>query len=136
MKGGNVSALKLASQLDKGGPSSGGMNVAARFAQQFPEVSRIPKSGAGVSKLAAMLGLAGEGTGLWLHSPEAMVGSAALMGAPYATRGAILSRLGQSALATPKYAPGLLGTVGLRALQVSGRRVALPGAAALLSLPK
>ena len=134
LKGNNVSALKLASQLDKGGPSSGGMDLAARFAQQFPEVSRIPKSGVGVSKLAAMLGMAGEGTGLWLHSPETMAGSAALMAAPYATRAAILSRLGQRALATPKYTPNLAGTLALKALQVGGRSKALPGAASVLAL--
>lgn len=136
LSGNNISARDLAAQLSRGKPVTGGMGTAAQFATHFPEVSRLPKSGVGVSKLAAILGLAGEGGALWMHSPEAMVGGAALAGLPAATRATLLSRLGQRALATPNYRPGMMGTAALKALQVGGRSKALPAVASLLAIPK
>ncbi len=128
LKNGHINAVRLGALLDRGAPMSDGMGLAGRFAQQFGEVARVPKSGPGVSKLAAMLGLAGEGGALYLHSPEAAAVSAATVAAPYAARGAILSDLGQRALATPKYtSAGVTALLrGLKAGSPYLTRLALP----------
>lgn len=117
LKGNDVSAIKLAAQIQKGKPVSGGMGTAARFADQFGDVAKLPKSGAGVSKLSAAL--IGEGLlgGAALHSPSLAAGSLAAAAVPYVVRKGILSKVGQSALATPDYTPGALGTLFLKGAQ-------------------
>jgi hypothetical protein len=117
LKGNNVSAIKLAAQLQRDKPISGGMATAARFADQFEDVAKLPKSGAGVSKLAAVVTGGGMLGGAAFHSPLAMVGAAAMPAASYLTRKGILSSAGQALLATPSYQPGAVGTLGLSALK-------------------
>ncbi len=130
LKGNSIDALRLARQAQAGKPLDGGMGLVARFATHFPEVSAIPKSGAGVSKLAFMAGLAGEGGAAYLHSPELAATGLAAMGAPYATRSAIGSGIGQALLAAPRY-PGV-GGLTLDQL-LSG--AAVTGRAGLLAAP-
>lgn len=121
LKGGNVSATRLAQQFQKGKPLSGGMGLVARFADQFGEVSKLPKGGAGVSKLAATMAGAGTIGATAVGGPAAGLGTAALAVAPYAVRKGILSGAGQSIFATPSYAPSLLGTGYYNALNLIGR---------------
>ncbi len=125
LQGSNVNARGLAAQLRKGKPVTGAMGLVAKFANHFPEVSAVPKSGAGVSKLAATLATAGELGGAYLHDAPLMGAGVVAAATPYATRAAMLSRAGQSLLATPSYDPSLVGTLGLRAIEAAGRRGAL-----------
>lgn len=131
LRGNNVSAQVLAAQLRKGRPVTGEMGVAARFADQFPEVAAIPKSGAGVSKLAATVASGGVLGGLFTGNIPLAAGALATSAAPYAVRRGILSGAGQRMLATPNYQPGLLGTATLRSLQQSPNAV-LPATSALV----
>lgn len=121
LKGGNVSAAKLAQQMQKGKPVSGRMGLAARFADHFEEAAKLPKSGVGVSKLGASLVGAGAVGGIALGSPAALLGSLAIPATSYATRAGILSRAGQNLLANPSYAPGMIGTGTLNSLKALGR---------------
>lgn len=126
LKGSDISAPALASQLRRGKLVTGGMGLAANFADHFGEATAVPKSGVGVSKLgAAMAGSAASGAA-YLHSPALAVTAAASAAAPYATRAAILSRVGQNALAQPNYAPNALATAGYQGLNYLPR-LALPG---------
>lgn len=134
LNGNNVSAANLAAQAKRGKPMSDGMDLASKFATHFGEVAGVPKSGPGVSKLAATVAGAGELGALYLHSPQLAVGSAAAAAAPYATRGAILSGPGQALLATPSYGPGIVGTAGLNTLEALGRRGYAAGAVPLSQL--
>ena len=122
LKGGNIDMTRLAKQVDAGKPMTGLMGLGAKFAGYFPEVSSVPKSGPGVSKLAFMAGMLGEGGAAYLHSPELALGGVAAVAAPYALRKGITSGLGQALLATPKY-PGFWGGVGdqiLKGTQIAG----------------
>ncbi len=121
LKGNNISAVKLAAQLAKDRPISGGMGLAARFAEHFGEAAKLPQSGAGVSKLAASINLAGAGTALATGNPAIAGGIIAAGSAPYAARHAILSRVGQNILATPNYAPSTLGTLGYQGVNALAR---------------
>ena len=121
LKGGNVSAVKLAQQLQKGKPVSGQMGLAAQFANHFEDVAKLPKSGVGVSKLGATLAAGLGGEAAFLHSPTMAAGAVAAAAAPYAVRAGLLSRVGQNALANPSYAPGMLGTGALNSLKLLGR---------------
>jgi hypothetical protein len=134
LNGNNVSAANLAAQARRGKPMSEGLDLAAQFGTHFPEVAGLPSSGVGVSKLSAAVAGAGELGAAYLHSPTMAAGSAAMAAAPYVTRGAILSGPGQSLLARPSYAPGLMGTAALNTLQGLGRRGALTGAVPLSQL--
>lgn len=134
LNGNNVSATNLALQAKRGKPMSGGMDLASRFGTHFGDVAGLPKSGPGVSKLAATVAGAGELSALYLHSPQLAVGSAAAAAAPYVTRGAILSGPGQALLATPSYMPGIIGTTSLSALQAAGRIAPFTGAVPLSQL--
>lgn len=128
-KGGNVSALRLAQQLRKGAPLTGGFKTVAQFGDHFADVAKLPKSGVGVSKLEALIGGGAGATAAELAMrghPIAAAGVLALGAAPYATRKGILSRAGQNLLATPNYAPGMLGTGGLNALGKLGKYGTLP----------
>lgn len=115
LKGNNIDAMNLAAQMRKDKPLSGGFKLVADFADQFPEVSTVPKSGAGVSKLAAVVGgagVAGAAEALALGHPvaAAVAGTAAGVGAglPYALRQYLLSDSGQARLGTPAYDQRLL----------------------------
>jgi hypothetical protein len=123
LKGNNIDALRLAKQVNAGKPMTGGMGLVGKFATHFPEVSSIPKSGPGVSKLAFMAGMLGEGGAAYLHSPELAAGGLAAIAAPYAVRKGITSAAGQALLATPKYPSlaGLLSNQVLRGAQLAGR---------------
>lgn len=129
LKGGNIDAGNLAKQLQKGKPLSGGFKTVADFADQFGDVAKLPQSGAGVSKLAAAIGGGGAVTSLALGHPEIAAVEAGLAAAPWATRKALLSQVGQRAMATPNYAPGALGTTALKSFAVAGRAGQLAGPA-------
>ena len=132
LKGNNIDGLKLARQMQSNPrkPMTGGMGLVAKFATHFPEVSSIPKSGAGVSKLAFMAGLAGEGGAAYLHSPELAAAGLTAMAAPYAVRKGITSAAGQALLATPRY-PSLSTLMGNQVL----RGAALAGRGGLFAAP-
>jgi hypothetical protein len=133
LKGGNVSATKLAAQLQKGKPMSDGFGLVARFADHFGDATKLPKGGVGVSKLAATVGgsgvLAGLATGNLPLAAASLVGSVA----PYGVRRGLLSGYGQALLATPNYAPNALGTLALQGLGQSSR-VALPASTQIARL--
>lgn len=139
LKGNNVDAIRLAAQLRKGAPLSGGFRTVAEFGDQFGEAARVPKSGAGVSKLAATVGGGGALTALLTGQPHLAAGLAAGAAAPYGIRKAILSPLGQALLASPSYGPGLLGNLGLRGAGLLGQYGTLPalqGARGLIQPPQ
>lgn len=133
LKGGNVSATRLAQQLQKGKPMSDGFGLVARFADHFGDATKLPKGGVGVSKLAATVGGGGALTAAFTGNLPLAGALATGTAAPYAVRQSLLSNVGQRALATPNYAPGALGTLTLNALKQSPRAV-LPGTAATLPL--
>lgn len=126
LKGGNVSALRLAQQMRKGAPLSGGFKTAAQFGDMFADVAKVPKSGAGVSKLAAVVGAGGALEALAMGHPGIAAGALAASATPWAVRQGVLSRAGQGLLATPSYAPGMLGTGTLNALGKVGKYGTLP----------
>lgn len=130
MKRGHINAVRLAQQMGKGKPMSGGFGIAARFAEQFEDVAVVPKSGAGVSKLAATIGTAGTGAGLATGNIPLAATAAASATVPYAIRKGIVSSVGQNVLATPNYAPGITKNA---LLQLSGKagKYAVPPALAL-----
>lgn len=133
LKGGNVSATRLAQQLQKGKPMSDGFGLVARFADHFGDATKLPKGGVGVSKLAATVGGGGALTAAFTGNLPLAGALAAGTAAPYAVRQGLLSSVGQRALATPSYAPGALGTITLNALKQSPRAV-IPATAASLPL--
>jgi len=94
---GNVIATKLAAQLRKGKPLSGGLERAARFAEAFPKAAGEQLSSPGVSGLDAIIGLGGGVT----VSPSLL----AVPAARIAARGAVLSGPYQRAFTLPKYLP-------------------------------
>lgn len=115
---GNVVAAQLARDLKKGKPLSGGLDLAARFAQAFPKAAAEVKDSPGVSAVDAMVG----GIGGVTINP----GLAALPIARVGAREALLTKLGQRA-ANPNYSPSATGTATLKALQQS-KRIAIPSA--------
>lgn len=107
---GNVVARKLATQLGRRKPLSGGIREAAEFAQLAPRAAEEVTHSGGVSALDAMLGGGG-----------VLAGQPLLLAAPfgrYAARQSILSRPYQARMTTPNYAPR---TVDLQAAQLAGR---------------
>jgi hypothetical protein len=134
LNGNNVSAANLAAQAKRGKPMSGAMDLAAKFATHFGDVAGLPSSGVGVSKLAATVAGAGQLGAAYLHSPTMAAGAATMAAAPYAVRGAMLSRPGQALLATPSYGPGAIGTAGLNTLEALGRQGGRAGAIPLSQL--
>lgn len=115
---GNVVATQLGTQLKRGKPLTGKLELAARFGQAFPKAAAEIKDSPGVSAVDALIG----GVGGTTINPALF----ALPVGRIAARKAVLSSAGQ-ALASPNYAPGVAGTVGLQALK-QGKRVALPAA--------
>jgi hypothetical protein len=110
---GNVVASQLGNQLKKGKPLSGGLALAARFAQAFPKAAEEVRHSPGVSAVDALIGAGGAVT----INP----GLAALPLARVGTREALLSSAGQR-LAKPNYSPN---TTTLNLLR-SGKYAALP----------
>lgn len=113
---GNVVAAQLARDLKKGKPLSGGLDLAARFAQAFPKAAAEVKDSPGVSAVDALVG----GIGGIAVNPAL----AALPLARVGTREALLTKVGQR-VATPNYSPGRTGSAALKTLKHSDR-VALP----------
>jgi hypothetical protein len=123
LRGGHIDATKLAAQMNKNKPVTGGMGTAARFADMFGGAAKLPKSAPGVSKLGAGVAVGGLLTG---HPYLA-----ALPAASWLTQKGLLSGAGQRLLANPSYAPSLWGTGALNAAGAAGRYgglLAAPGA--------
>lgn len=97
LRGSDVMASKLASQLGKGKPLSGRLKDVADIAGQFPDVVRTPKGSPGVSAVDAFIG----GGGVLTGNPALL----AIPAARYAARGAALSGPYQRNFLTPNYAP-------------------------------
>lgn len=134
LSGGNVSAAKLALQMQRGKPVSGGMGVAARFADMFPDVAKAPKSGAGVSKLGAAVGGTGAIASLLTGNPVAAAVLASSPVASFALRRGALTQAGQAALATPSYGPGMLARGASDASEKLANYFALPTTQAALAI--
>lgn len=112
LKGGNVNAAKLAAQMGKKKPLSGGLATAARMADEFPAAMAIPK-GSPVSALDALVGVGGP-----------LTGNPAFMAYPIGravARGTILSPAGQNLMLSPS--SGVAGD-SLLQLLLSGSKVA------------
>ena len=92
---GNVVATKLATQLRKGKPLSGGIETAARFAAAFPKAAGEQLTSPGVSALDAMVGMGG---GMTIN-PSLF----AIPAARIAARSAVLSAPYQNAFLQPSY---------------------------------
>lgn len=133
LKGGNVNAQRLAAQLQKGKPMSGGFGLVANFADHFAQATKLPQGGVGVSKLAATVGGGGALTAAFTGNLPLAGALAAGTAAPYAVRQGLLSGIGQRALATPNYQPSLLGTAALQTLRQAPNAV-LPATSATLPL--
>lgn len=107
---GFVSAPKLASMRKKREPLSGGLDLAARFAEQFPQAARVFKARPiETGRLSAMLGTVGTGGAALAGSPStAALIAAAAFGGPL-MRNLMLSKPMQSLLNRPSPAStGLL----------------------------
>jgi hypothetical protein len=113
LKGERVDAKALARELKKGAPLSGNMRSIAKFADQFPDVTKVPASG-DANPLTVLDYTAGTALGVGVN-PLAALLPAARVGARYG----ILSQPYQRAFANPNY-----GSAPLDALNAA--RPALP----------
>lgn len=113
---GNIVASKLARELSKGKPLSGGFEQVAKFASAAPKAMAEPTQSTGVSALNAMMTAGGIGLG--------QPGIVALPIARLLTRRAILSKALQKRMAVPNYTPNRLGSAALQA----GRGLGMGGA--------
>lgn len=105
---GFVSAAKLAAQRSKRAPLTGGLDLIARFAEQFPKSSRVIKDPPiQTGRLSGNIGLLGLTGAAVAGQPLAAIPSLALAFGGPAARSSILSRIGQSTLAKPR--PELTG---------------------------
>lgn len=98
---GSVDAAKLAAALQKGKPLSGDLKTAAKFANNYKEVARMP-GGADANPLTVLdfvTGGAGYSVNPYL---------AALPLGRVAARYSVLSNLGQKAFTTPNYSQAIL----------------------------
>lgn len=118
---GNVIATKLAAQLRKGKPLSGGIEKAARFAMAFPKAAAEQTSSAGVSAVDAIV----SGVGGATINPSLL----AIAPGRIAARSAILSKPYQAAFAAPSYSPKtkLLEALGSAAPLAPAAGVLVPG---------
>lgn len=105
---GNIIASKLASELRKAVPLSGGMKTAAKFAAAFPKAAAEQTDSTGVSALSAALAGGGAAT----LNPALLAAPAARVG----IRELLLTGAGQR-LGTPSYNQSATGTTLLRLLQ-------------------
>lgn len=116
---GNVAARKLASQLSRGKPLSGGIRDVAQFAQAFPKAAdEVASSMPGISPLDFY---GAGGLSAITGNPAAM----AAVAARPAARSAILSQPFQRMAGSPSYDPSLL----LQALGNRGVQRLAPSAA-------
>lgn len=125
---GNVNALKLAQQLQKGKPLSGEIRKAAEFGTAFPKAAQeIKDSVPGVSPLDFY---GAGGIAAATQNPMAL----ALLGARPAARGAILSGPYQAAMLTPSAGQGGVGAANALARLANSQatKAAVPGASAAL----
>lgn len=120
LRGGNVSAPRLAQQMRANKLVTGRMGLAAKFADQFEDVAKLPKSGAGVSKLSAALAGFLSLKGVVTKSPNLIAEGLTFGAGPYMSRAAMLSRAGQSLLAKPSYRPSLTGSAALQGARLLG----------------
>jgi len=105
---GFVSAAKLAAQRSRRDPLTGGLDLIARFSEQFPQASRVIKTPPiQTGRLSSGIGLLGLTGATLAGSPLAAIPSLALAFGGPAVRGSILSRFGQATLAKPR--PELTG---------------------------
>jgi hypothetical protein len=106
LEGSNVSAKRIAKALERGAPLTDEMKTVAKFAEQYPDIARVPASG-DANPLTALDFFGGIGTGgaamagginpaLGLVMPAARVGA----------RSAILSGPVQRAMANKTYGVG------------------------------
>lgn len=121
---GNVSAKKLAAELQKGKPLTGELKTIAEFANVFPKAAQPPSavSGPGVSNLSASLNaLGGIGAASQFGIPGGIATSAAMAATPTIARSYILSDFAQKRLAnaSPSEVANLLRQMGPRAVQIS-----------------
>jgi hypothetical protein len=127
---GNVVGAKLAAQLTKGKPLSGGLKTAAGFAQAFPKAAQdVEKSGAALATSPLDWGAMGTISAL-TGNPYVMAGVAARP----AARSLILSQPYQSLMTQPGYGPGMTVRAISDLLAKEPVRAALPGAAAIGSI--
>ena len=127
--GGNVSAQKLAAQLQKGKPLSDGLETAAQFGQQFPKAAQVPEKMGSVLPGSPLDWMFAGGASAYTGDPNML----ALLAARPGARALLLSRPYQAAMTTPSYGPG----TGMRALEqfVTGpTRKLAPAAAASAAL--
>lgn len=112
---GNVAARELSKQIKKGKYMTDGLAAAAKFARAFPKAADEVTHSSTVSALDAVTGA---GAGLATGNPLAVLGpTVARAGA----RQTMLSPVYQQLMARPRYAPGMLGSGGLEALQLGGQ---------------
>jgi hypothetical protein len=112
---GNVVATALGRELKRGKPLTGGIEMAARFAQAFPKAAREITDSPGVSAVDALVAGAGAAT----VNPGMLALPVGRMGA----RAGVLSETYQNAATTPNYSPR---TRMLEAGRYAADRVALP----------
>ncbi len=115
---GVVSAPALAQQRSKRAPLTGGLDLAARFAEQFPKAAAVPK-GVPIStgRFSGLVG--GGGAGALAASGQTLPAAALAaltFGGPL-VRSAILSKPGQSLIANPRGTLTGLGESGLGLLE-------------------
>lgn len=118
---GNVVAKNLATQLKKGKPLSGNFETIAKFAQSFPKAMQEITDSKGTSKLTAVFSGGGAAAALASGNVPLAATLASVPAASYGVRQGILSKAGQSMLATPSYAPNALGTAALKNANRLGR---------------
>ncbi|MFM7012459.1 MAG: hypothetical protein ACKO0Z_24550 [Betaproteobacteria bacterium] len=117
---GNVVAAQLGSQLKRGKPLSGELELVAKFARSFDKAAQEIKTSPGVSAVDAIVGGIGGAT----INPSLFAIPVARIGA----RSAITSQGINRVMAAPNYAPGKVGTTALELLRRTGKTAALPAA--------
>lgn len=95
---GNVVATALGRELKRGKPLTGGIEMAARFAQAFPRAAREMTDSPGVSAVDALVG----GVGAATVNPGMLALPVGRIGA----RSGVLSGPYQNRMTTPNYSPG------------------------------
>jgi hypothetical protein len=134
LKGQFIDGGRYAAALRKDVPLTGGARVVAEFADHFGDYAKVPKGGVGVSKLGAVVAGGGLLGGIATGNPAIAVGGVAAPAVSYGVRKGIMTGIGQNMLATPSYAPGMLGTGMLNSLQLLGRYGAIPAVGATNAL--
>jgi hypothetical protein len=106
LEGSNVSAKRIAKALERGVPLTDEMKTVAKFAEQYPDIARVPSSG-DANPLTALDYFGGVGTGGMALASGANPALALVMpGARIGARQAILSGPVQRAMANKTYGIG------------------------------